>query len=189
MRDRRPVITVIVVSGLLLLGSHGAHAQGCMTIIMEYLGKPLLKSMVEEGGKLIVQHFAAKLETQTTVGSNPRPVEPTQGDSRRWSEDDADSGLANSQDNPGRGSGRQFVLTDRDVAELQQEYADNGKSVCELRRDIQAMFGGDEFAMPPPAPAAMCVTPAGACTMFTPVPVDTPCTCTGFYGSVLGIAR
>lgn len=200
MRVRQAAVILGLVGGLSIVGGPGAYAQGCIGIIMRYVGKPLLKQMVEEGAKkggtLIVQHFAAKLSGQNgTSGNGPGHGGASGGNQFAGLDEDENEPVARATP----GNHQPLVLTNRDVAELQQAYEENGKSVCELRRDIQAMFNGGDFGgempqppMPPasmPPPAAMCMTPMGSCMMMMPVPIGSSCTCSGIYGIFPGIAR
>jgi hypothetical protein len=79
MGARRAFI-VIGVFACLAFQAPPADAQAafltkCAKIIMKYVGEPLTAGMLERGGELIVDHFAAKLNSEEPPILTPEDVE------------------------------------------------------------------------------------------------------------------
>lgn len=148
-----------------------AHAQGfvgsCARIIWQFVGKPLteqmLKSAGEEGGKLLVDHFASRMREQSngrTGGS--RPITITQDDIAALQEE--------------------YESRNMTQCELRQQL----EAMYQPASPMPAPMFTERRQMPV---ASVCMTQAGTCMMQMPVPVGGSCVCSTMWGMIPGIAQ
>ena len=104
-----------------------------------------------------------------------------------------------------RGGRDGAVVSQQDIAVLQQQAARQGLSECEMRRQLEQLFAAanapqDTYSgstyIPPayapptyaPRPAFLCKTEVGPCQLFQPLPPGNPCYCMTPMGNIPGFA-